>query len=129
MSLDLHGKFVSATFERLVQLSAGLLYDASGNLIDLRLNQCITVTADHTVVASDAVILCDASLGNIEIFLETALLTNGTSHNIKKIDSSSNYVTITAIGGQFIDGDTTQIITTKNDNVTVVSNGSNWFII
>lgn len=90
---------------------------------------CITVTADHAVAASDETILCDATLGSITIFLETALLINGTFHNIKKIDSSANHVIISAIGGQFVDGDSTQIITTKNDNATVLSNGTNWFII
>jgi len=51
--------------------------------------------------------------------------------HIKKIDSSANTVSIEPDdpGPELIDGAVSAIISTQYNSITVVSDGSNWFII
>ena len=87
----------------------------------------ITKTSDYTPLLSDYVILCDASSGSFTIALSSTTRRIGKTYVIKKIDSSRNSVTIAGIGT--IDGNPTLLISTPYDSVTIVSNGTDWFII
>jgi len=51
--------------------------------------------------------------------------------HIKKIDSTANTVSIEPDdpGPELIDGAVQAVISTQYDSITVVSDGSNWFII
>jgi len=87
-----------------------------------------SITASYSVVASDSLILADATGGAIIVSLTPAGDKTGKVYNIKKIDSS-NSVTIDGDNSETIDGQTTQVLTTQYDSITVVSDGSNWHII
>lgn len=88
-----------------------------------------TKTAAYTATTDDDVLLCDASDGAFSINLPTASGAANTILHIKKIDSSSNAVTIYADGSETIDGDTSKIISTQYVSITVVCDGSAWYVI
>jgi hypothetical protein len=56
---------------------------------------------------------------------------SGLQFHIKKIDSTANTVSIEPDdpGPELIDGAVQAVISTQYDSITVVSDGSNWFII
>jgi hypothetical protein len=89
----------------------------------------VTKTADYTVTASDYAILGDASSGAITITLPTAVGIAGRVYVVKKIDNSSNVVTVAASGSETIDGATTYTLSSQWKYVTIISNGSNWLVI
>ncbi len=88
-----------------------------------------TKTSNYTITASDTVILADASGGNVAITLPLASIASGYRFCIKKTDSSSNTVSIDRSGSDTIDGSTSASISVPYVSITVVSNGSDWFII
>jgi hypothetical protein len=86
-------------------------------------------TADYTVTISDSIIIGDATTGDFTITLPTAVGIAGRQYTIKKIDGSSNTITIDAYDNETIDGELTQILLNEDDTITIVSDGSNWRII
>jgi hypothetical protein len=80
---------------------------------------------------NEGVILCDATTGNIIINLPDASLCNGRLYSIKKSDNSGSLYSVTIDGflTQKIDEVETIILSSKYQHITIVSNGSNWFII
>jgi len=84
-----------------------------------------TVTGTYTA-ANDAVIRCDASAGAFTISLPTASGIKGKAYLIKKVDSSTNAVTIDPYGTETIDGAATVTLASQYDSVIVVSDGTNW---
>lgn len=90
--------------------------------------ETITASSD-TLDATNHTVLCDATSNAITINLPSAVLFEGAIFRIKKIDSSSNYVTIDGDGSETIDGATTLVITTQYNSVTIQSDGSNWNIL
>ena len=85
--------------------------------------------ASDTLDAKNNVALCDCTSNNITINLPAASTASGLQYHIKKIDASANTVTIDGNGSETIDGALTQVISTQYNSITVVSDGSNWFII
>jgi len=75
------------------------------------------------------VLLVDCTGGNITINL--SLANNNTDcYVIKKIDSSTNVVTIDPFSTETIDGSSTATISVRYTSLTLVSDGSgNWSII
>ena len=90
-------------------------------------NAIATKSNDYTLLLFDYAILCNASSGSFSITLPSASTCTGKTYVIKKIDSSSNSVTIA--GDVNIDGNLTLVIATQYDSVTVICDGENWFII
>ena len=88
--------------------------------------QTVTLASD-TLVNTDHTNLCDCTSNAITINLPTAVA--GLRYEIKKIDSSSNAVTIDGFGSETIDGGLTAVINTQYESVTIVSDGTNWFIV
>ncbi len=88
-----------------------------------------TKSTSYTAASTDGCLLCDASLGGFTITLPTAVGSSGKVFNVKKIDSSANVVTIAAATGQTIDGQSTRAIASPYDSYTVLSDGSNWWIV
>ena len=88
--------------------------------------QTVTAASD-TLVDTDHTTLCDCTSNAITINLPTAVA--GLRYEIKKIDSSSNAVTIDGFGSETIDGGLTAVINTQYESVTIVSDGTNWFIV
>jgi len=88
-----------------------------------------TITANATLsdISGLVTVLCDCTSGNITISLPTAV-GNQAAFNIKKIDSSSNTVTIDPNSSETIDGAATVTIYDDDDFVQVQSDNSNWVI-
>jgi len=70
--------------------------------------------------------LCDCTSNAITLNLPVGV--SGTQYVIKKTDATANAVTVDANGSELIDGAATQTITTQYESITIVSDGSNWFI-
>lgn len=83
--------------------------------------------ASDTLDADNNVALCDCTSNAITINLPAAA--TGQQYHIKKIDATANTVTIDPNGTETIDGSLTKVISTQYDSITVVSDGSNWFIV
>jgi hypothetical protein len=88
-----------------------------------------TINTNTTLSASNYVVMADSSSGSIVIQLPAASIHTGRTYHIKKIDSSTNLVTLSGNIAETIDGLNTQAINTQYISLTIVSNGSNWFII
>ncbi len=87
-----------------------------------------TESGNYTIVEGNAIILVDASGGEVIITMPDVSLTNNYI-NIKKIDTTINRVLIVTPGAETIDGDTEVDITAAYESLQIVSNGSNWFVI
>ena len=86
-----------------------------------------TVTANHTALTTDDIILCDAIGGSFTVTLPTAVGNVGKQFDIKKIDVSGNVVTVQ--GAQPIDGSTNKLLALQYDEITIVSDNVVWWII
>lgn len=89
----------------------------------------VTKVGAYTATDSDAVILCDASGGAFTVTLPTAVGISGKVYRIKKIDSSANAITIDADGSETIDDSTTRVLSSQYDAITIISDGSEWWIL
>lgn len=87
-----------------------------------------TVTGNYTAHLTDEVILVDASSGAVTVTLISAARTPN-KYTVKKIDSSSNAVTVAAASGQNIDGSSTKNLASQWDKLTVIPSGTNWFTV
>lgn len=52
----------------------------------------------------------------------------GTRYTFKKIDNTANAITIATVSSQTIDGSTTYVLSSQNNFVSIISDGSNWKI-
>jgi len=86
-------------------------------------------TEAYTLTGSDDTVLADASGGAFTLTLPSASTVTGRVYHIKKTDSSGNAVTIDGNGAETIDGETSLDISFQYVSVTIVSDGSNWYII
>ncbi len=103
------------------------IYAAQGRFKSLRTAVATETAATVTMArATDHTKLCDCTSNNITVNLDQA--NPGIQYVIKKIDSSANTVTIDANGSETIDGQLTVTLTAQYESVTLVSDGSNWFI-
>ena len=88
-----------------------------------------TKTTTYTATVSDDFINADATSGAFTITLFTAVGNSGAKIYIKKIDSSANAITVDADGSETIDDVLTQILTSQYDAITLVSDGTEWWIV
>ena len=87
------------------------------------------VSSSVSLLASDSVLLADASGGAITLTLPNASGASGVQLDIKKTDSSQNAVTIDGFSSQTIDDETTHALTTQYDSLTVFCDGTEWWIL
>ena len=92
-----------------------------------RINYKIDTITSNTTLSSHNYILANASSGNITITLPDATTCQGRGYIIKKIDSSSNTITIDGNGSQTIDGSLTQTLSTQYEVIRIISDGNNWY--
>ena len=85
----------------------------------------VTVSSNYTASSGD-IVLANASGGAITITLPPPQA--NAIVNVKKIDSSTNPVTVDG-GGADIDGQPSIQMTTQYESYTLISDGSNWWII
>lgn len=86
----------------------------------------VSKTGDYTAENYENV-LGDASAGGITITLPAP--SEDLQVNIKKVDSSSNAVTIETPNAETIDGDSNISITGQYINRTITSDGSDYYIL
>ena len=89
-------------------------------------------TGGYTVQTADKgkLITCDASSVGYTVTLPSlAEAGDGFVVGIKKIDSSTNVVTIDGNGSELVDGQTSKILTAENESVILVRSGAGWRIM
>jgi hypothetical protein len=93
------------------------------------LNTTNVSTTPYTVLATDFVLLVDATAGDITISLPAASVTKRWLE-VKKVDASANKVIIDAAGADVIDGDATLELLSEDEAVPIVSDGvSDWSVL
>ncbi len=83
----------------------------------------------YNISASNTVVIADATSNNVSIVLPVASTVTGYRYYIKRKDGTGNSVTIDRSGSDTIDGATSQTLQQQYTSATVVSDGSNWYII
>jgi hypothetical protein len=97
------------------------------------LKEIITITSTpYIVLSTDEVILADATTSLLNIHLEPAATAGeGRVITVKRLDNVlANVITIfTGTTGETIDGVATKTLNAQYDSITIICNGSDWFII
>jgi len=88
-----------------------------------------SVTADATVTVNDGLMLVNATSGNVTITLYTAANNAGAVLTVKRTDASTNTVTVDGNSAETIDGRLTWLLPQQYASLTIVSDGSNWFVV
>jgi hypothetical protein len=89
----------------------------------------VTATTAYTVTVNNLTILCNAATAGFAVTLPLASTLTGRQFNIKKIDATTNVVTVTPTAPNTVDGSATAPITIPNISITVQSDGSNWYVL
>lgn len=123
---DPSGNFSAGT------VTANLTGNVTGNLTGKvvgSLQAAVTSkAANYNILDSDGIITANASTGNLNFTLPSAVGMTGRQYTIKKVDSSSNSVTLSTSSSQTIDGSATAQLTSQWQYLTVTSDGANWII-
>lgn len=106
-------------------LTAAALFTMFGGMLQHK----TAVTTTYSVLASDNVILCDATASSFTATLPTAVGREGQTYTLKKTDSTTNNVNIATTSSQTIDGSTTQALGVQYEAITVMSDNANWHVI
>lgn len=88
-----------------------------------------SITASYDVAGDDMVILADASGGAITVGLPPAAGALQQVFYVKKIDSSSNAVTIDPYGSETVDGETTYTLGAQYSSVCIYCDGNAWYTL
>ena len=88
-----------------------------------------TCSADHSVTSTDSVLLCNAASQAITLTLPSAAGIAGRQYTFKRVNAGANAVTVAAAATETIDGASTLVITTQYEHITIVSDGTNWWVI
>jgi hypothetical protein len=86
-------------------------------------------TAAYTLTTSDTVILASASSGAFKLTLPSSANVFGQQYTIKKIDSTTNAITVAPVSSQKIDGAASRTLSAEYDYLTIIADGANWQII
>lgn len=125
--ISVKGARVNANTQHLVDDSnaaAGLA------VIDSSSDQKI-VTSAYTIIGDDGTILVDASAGAVTITLPNSTTRRGREYTIRKVDSSTNAVTINRTSTNTIHNGslTSLVLTTQHQRAVLRSDGSaNWLL-
>ena len=129
---DLYYRDSAGIFTRLGVGTTGQTLGVAGGLpawTDDNVVATSTKTSNYTISGTDVVIFADATSGNVTITLPVASSTPGYRFDIKRIDNSGNSCSVARSGSDTIDGATSQSIPVQYTSLTVVSNGSAWYIL
>lgn len=88
-----------------------------------------TVVGDTLLSDGNDAVLVDATISTINITLPPAADLESKILTIKKVDSSVNLVVIDPDGAETIDGVASQSIRFQWTSITIISDGTEWFII
>lgn len=101
-------------------------YLVNGSVMSARYRN---VTASGSVVSGDYLIVADATGGAITMALPPAALVPGRIYAFKRVNSGANAVVIDPNASETIDGAATYTLSAQWNSVTIMSNGTAWFII
>jgi hypothetical protein len=85
-------------------------------------------TGNYTLTSTDRLVTFDCTSGNLTATLPALSGNTGKNYFIKKIDSSTNTLTIDGDGSETIDGATTVTIRSRYDVYYVTAGASEWHI-
>lgn len=88
-----------------------------------------SVTASTSIVSSDFAIIADSTAAAITVSLPPAATTNGRIFFVKRVNAGANNVTVDPFGSETIDGAATNVLTLQWAKVSIISNGTAWFIV
>ena len=88
-----------------------------------------SVETTGNVQSGDYLLLCDSTAGAVTITLPPAALVPGRIYVFKRINAGANNVVVDGYASETIDGATTYTLSSQWAGVTVMSNGTAWFII
>lgn len=88
-----------------------------------------TYTTTATLDLYDEVVLGDATGGAFSLTLPPVAVAKGKKYHIKKTDASGNAVTVDGDGSETIDGATTKALSSQYASVTIVCDGTVWWIL
>lgn len=91
-------------------------------------NAFSTVSSTTTLDGTHHIVAADASSTAFTINLPSSSGQAGRRLLFKKVDSSTNTVTIDPSGAETVDGFSTIILTTENEATEIVSDGSGWLL-
>ncbi len=92
-------------------------------------SESVANVTGNITAGSDSIMLVNASTGAINITLPAAGTKTGSTYRIKKVDSTTNLVTIIPNGTETIDGYAKMVVAYHNSTIDIVSNGNYWYII
>ena len=102
--------------------------DVNGS-VGAKLATITSADSPYTAGQSVHTIIANATSGAITVNLPSASTCTNRIYIVKKIDASSNAVTIDGSGSQTIDGQLTRVLTERYEYVKIQSDGSNWHIV
>jgi hypothetical protein len=111
------GLFIIESSEQRISLVSGVVLKRNATSIDA------------TLATENFYSAVDAASGNKVITLPDASGNTGQVYVIKKLDNSSNTVTVQGTGGDPIDGDANYVLADSSAFVWVISNDTDWEII
>lgn len=89
-----------------------------------------TKTSNYTISGTDTVIFANAASGNVTITLPAVGPSmTGYRFYIKRVDGSGNTATVACSGGDTVDGQASLSLALQYTSITVVTDGSAWYII
>ena len=88
-----------------------------------------TISSDYNVSLSDYTVLCNVTSSNINLKLPSASSSVNRIFNIKKRDATGYVIHVTTTNGDYIDFDITQSISHRGTNLSVHSDGSQYWIL
>jgi hypothetical protein len=101
----------------------------SALMISSRLSPVQTVSASASVSLATDVVIASAAASSVVITLPQAAMNRGRKILVKRSDDSANACSVAAASGQTIDGSASYALLVQFDSVTVISDGSNWFVV
>jgi hypothetical protein len=130
---DLHYRDSSGNFVRLGVGATGKTLRVSGGLpawsdADVTFATS-TKTSNYTITGTDVVVFANAASGNVTITLPTASANAGYRFYVKRIDGSANTCSVARSSTDTIDGQTSVSLDMQYTSLTLVSDGSAWYII
>jgi hypothetical protein len=76
----------------------------------------------------DTNVFASCSAASLKVYLPDAVIQKNAEFSIKLIGSNTNTVTVYPSGSQTIEEGATVVLNQRNEAITVVSNGSSWWI-
>ena len=120
---------VDNTARGLAQRAYSIATNPTPMFANIKTNSTTKMT-NYTITESDRAVRCDATSGAFSITLPDATTVVGIEYIIKKVDSSTNTITINTTSSQTIDFATTQTLANQYETLIVRANSvGNWSII